>query len=267
MPDQPTDAIELEDRRRILAAIRERRVRKPSPTAEPMSREEKLRRTHEMVTQQEIEWGETMASLRRDARFARLMSSDDWSKLESLRLEAKSGLHLAMRPFRDRLFEELDSDEQRQAGEIRSEFQREIETVEAEMASQLHACIPEGDREVITEDDIREILAEEELNEAPDRFVAFDLGDATSPPIVLGEQQTRPLTDAQRDVLQTLIEAGQSGLTKDMLDKRSGRSEGRKILARLAESNEAWKKALVFPGKARNGYRLHPDCLPPTNAH
>ena len=76
-------------------------------------------------------------------------------------------------------------------------------------------------------------------------------------PIVNGKKKAI-LTKARYDVVQALLEAGESGLSKDDLDKKSGHSEARKLLNRLAEKDEDWVKVIRLPGKGGMGthYRI-----------
>ena len=258
---------QADDRIAVLKAIRQRRKTGLASAPSTLNREEKLRLSHEAVLREEIEWGETIASLRRDPGLAKLMNSDDWKTLESLRLEVKSELHFALRPYRDRLLEELDPGERAAAAEVRSRYGREIESIEEEMARQLHTRLPERDRRVITEQDVKEILSQEDPGAEVWRHVVLDLGGPHDPPVVLGVRQRRVLTDARRHALEAMLRAGPNGLTKDQLDAQSGHSETRKILLRLAESSAQWREIILFPGDARNGYRLREDCWPPTKAH
>lgn len=74
-------------------------------------------------------------------------------------------------------------------------------------------------------------------------------------PIVCGKEKA-PLTPAQYDVVKALLDAGDRGLSKDELDHKSDRGEARKILKRLADSDEDWKAVIPFPGKAGGRYRI-----------
>jgi hypothetical protein len=75
------------------------------------------------------------------------------------------------------------------------------------------------------------------------------------PPLVCGREK-RPLTRPQYDVVNALLEAGEDGLAKDQLDKRSGHGDARKILERLAKSDDDWNAVIEFPGVAGRGYRI-----------
>jgi len=74
-------------------------------------------------------------------------------------------------------------------------------------------------------------------------------------PIVQGTEKAK-LTKPQYNVIQALIEAGEEGLTKDELDRKSGHGDSRKILKRLADSDADWKSVIPFPGKPGRGYRI-----------
>ena len=74
-------------------------------------------------------------------------------------------------------------------------------------------------------------------------------------PVVRGKKKDI-LTTPQYDVVQTLIEAGDSGLSKDQLVKKSGHGDARKIMKRLANRDSDWKAVLVFPGTPGRGYRI-----------
>ena len=65
-----------------------------------------------------------------------------------------------------------------------------------------------------------------------------------------------PLSSAAYDVVYTLIQAGDAGLTKDKLDTESGHGDARKTMKRLADRDCDWKAVLAFPGKPGRGYRI-----------
>jgi len=64
------------------------------------------------------------------------------------------------------------------------------------------------------------------------------------------------LTLARYDAVQTLIEAGETGLTKDQLDDKSGHSDARKLLKALAKDDADWARAILFPGTPGKRYRI-----------
>jgi hypothetical protein len=75
-------------------------------------------------------------------------------------------------------------------------------------------------------------------------------------PLILGKEKP-PLTDRQYNVIRSLLNAGEDGLTKDKLDEKSGHSESRKVLSALRDSDPDWAAAIHMPGKAgRGGYRI-----------
>jgi hypothetical protein len=84
------------------------------------------------------------------------------------------------------------------------------------------------------------------------RVVLHGLGER---PIVVGVEK-EPLTLPQYDVVKALLEAGERGLSKDELDRKSKRGDARKTLKRLAESDPDWKAVIHFPGKPGVGYRI-----------
>jgi len=74
-------------------------------------------------------------------------------------------------------------------------------------------------------------------------------------PAVNGKR--KPILTAPRyDAVQTLIEAGEPGLTKDQLDRNSGHTDARKLLKALAKDDADWAEVLLFPGTAGKGYRI-----------
>jgi hypothetical protein len=74
-------------------------------------------------------------------------------------------------------------------------------------------------------------------------------------PIVLGKEKP-PLTLAQHDAVKALLNAGERGLSKDDLDRKSGHGDTRKTLKRLAASDPDWKAVIHFPGKPGRGYSI-----------
>jgi hypothetical protein len=86
-----------------------------------------------------------------------------------------------------------------------------------------------------------------------------------NPPIVLGnpgdnpvvrDQRKDPLTVPQYDVVKALLDAGEAGLTKDELDRKSKHGDARKILKRLADSHPDWEAVIHFPGTTGKRYRI-----------
>ncbi|MFQ5734468.1 MAG: hypothetical protein ACE5KM_21240 [Planctomycetaceae bacterium] len=74
-------------------------------------------------------------------------------------------------------------------------------------------------------------------------------------PVVRGNEKQK-LTVAQYDVVLALLKAGETGLTKDTLDKKSGHTDARKILKRLTKKDDDWDAAIPFPGGSGKGYRI-----------
>jgi len=64
------------------------------------------------------------------------------------------------------------------------------------------------------------------------------------------------LTAARYDAVQALIEAGETGLTKDQLDNKSGHTDARKLLKALADDDPDWAEAILFPGTTGKRYRV-----------
>ena len=68
--------------------------------------------------------------------------------------------------------------------------------------------------------------------------------------------EKRPLTRPQYDVVKALLEAGEPGLSKDELDRKSKRGDARKILRRLADSDPDWEAVIRLPGRPGVRYRI-----------
>lgn len=82
----------------------------------------------------------------------------------------------------------------------------------------------------------------------------FEFSDFNQPPVINGN--TKPmLTRAEFNILTALTEAGPRGLSMDDLYTKSGHSDGRKYLKKLAEDVD-WRSVILFPQKGRGGYRL-----------
>ncbi len=64
------------------------------------------------------------------------------------------------------------------------------------------------------------------------------------------------LTAARYHTVQALIEAGETGLTKDELDSKSGHTDARKLLKAVAEIDEEWAAVISLPGVTGKGYRI-----------
>jgi hypothetical protein len=74
-------------------------------------------------------------------------------------------------------------------------------------------------------------------------------------PLVAGKTKGT-LTTPQYNVVKALLDAGEAGLTKDELDRKSRHGDARKILKRLADSDPDWQAVLSFPGTTGKRYRL-----------
>jgi hypothetical protein len=76
-------------------------------------------------------------------------------------------------------------------------------------------------------------------------------------PIIDGKKK-EILTKARYNVVQALLEAGESGLSKDDLDKKSGHSDAHKLLKAVANIDADWKKVIYLPGRGGMGkhYRI-----------
>lgn len=64
-------------------------------------------------------------------------------------------------------------------------------------------------------------------------------------------------TKAQRDIIQVLHAAGAAGLSSDELDRKSGHTDARKILGRLAKKDLGWQSVIVLPGNSHGRYRIN----------
>jgi hypothetical protein len=74
-------------------------------------------------------------------------------------------------------------------------------------------------------------------------------------PLVCGEEKNK-LTRQQYAVVKALLEAGERGLSKDELDRKSQCGDARKILKRLAQSDPGWEAVIHFGGIPGGGYRI-----------
>lgn len=81
------------------------------------------------------------------------------------------------------------------------------------------------------------------------------LGNRAEQPIVQGKKKPQ-LTIAQYDVVTALLAAGERGLSKDQLAKKSKHGGARGVLGRLAESDMDWKDVIEFPRRTGGGYRI-----------
>ena len=74
-------------------------------------------------------------------------------------------------------------------------------------------------------------------------------------PLVLSREES-PVTSAQYDVLQALVNAGADGLSMTELIRRSGHGSARNVLKNLANSSSAWQQVILMPGAPGRRYRL-----------
>lgn len=81
---------------------------------------------------------------------------------------------------------------------------------------------------------------------------AVQLGRPGEPCIVHGREK-KPLTDAQRPVIEALIKEGDEGLGKDFLEKI--RPSARRILKTL-RTDADWAKVILMPGQTNGRYRI-----------
>ena len=81
------------------------------------------------------------------------------------------------------------------------------------------------------------------------------LGRRGEPVFVCGKRKPA-LTTARYDVVQSLLSAGDDGLTKDELVIQSKHSDARQILKRLATSDPDWDRIISFPGITGGRYRI-----------
>lgn len=81
------------------------------------------------------------------------------------------------------------------------------------------------------------------------------LGRFGDVPIVRGKPKQR-LTWAQYHVVKALLEAGNDGLTKNQLDSKTKRTDARKILKRLHDSDPDWAAVIHMPGIPGRHYRI-----------
>jgi len=90
---------------------------------------------------------------------------------------------------------------------------------------------------------------------APAGVVALILGGPGDNPIVFGKPKPK-LSAARYAVVKALQDSGVDGLTKDDLDRRSGRTDARRTLGRLAESDKDWGAVIQMAGVVGGRYRL-----------
>jgi hypothetical protein len=89
----------------------------------------------------------------------------------------------------------------------------------------------------------------------PAGFPPVVLHGQGKPPTVRGKKKPL-LTTPQFNVVTAVLQAGGNGLNKDELVEKSGHSDARGILHRLADSDPDWKAVIIFPGKTAGRYRI-----------
>jgi hypothetical protein len=97
------------------------------------------------------------------------------------------------------------------------------------------------------------------LSAVEQRAAAIQLQGQGECPIVKGK--TKP----QYNVVQTLLEAGTAGLTKDELVAKSGHGDARGILKRLIKDKD-WASAISLARKTGGRYRTNPHLSTPLSA-
>lgn len=97
------------------------------------------------------------------------------------------------------------------------------------------------------------VLAEPASAEPPPpRVVLYGPGKQ---PVVLGKKKP-VLSQAQYNVVQTLLPAGEAGLSKDEFESKSGHQDARRILKRLFDSDPDWAEVIHLPGRKGKRYRI-----------
>ncbi len=81
------------------------------------------------------------------------------------------------------------------------------------------------------------------------------LSGTSKQPIVLGRKKD-VLSQGQYNVVQTLLPAGEAGLSKDEFERKSGHPDARRILKRLYESDPDWGEVIHLPGLKGKRYRI-----------
>lgn len=94
--------------------------------------------------------------------------------------------------------------------------------------------------------------AKDKTMNAAKTAVRVDIGQPGMPAAVNGTPK-KPLTDAQRAVVDALLKAGDAGLTKDALE--AARPSARRILKHLQKDSD-WAKVILMPGQTNGRYRI-----------
>lgn len=87
---------------------------------------------------------------------------------------------------------------------------------------------------------------------AEERVILSAPGDAV---LVRGKTKSR-LSRARYDVVRACVEAGEDGITKDQLERRSEHGDAVNILKRLERSDPDWKKVIQLAGRPGGRYRI-----------
>lgn len=74
-------------------------------------------------------------------------------------------------------------------------------------------------------------------------------------PVRINMVEHPPITQAQHNVVVTLLRVGGNGLTEAELVKKSGHGDARGILSRLKKL-PGWDEAIYFPGRPAGRYRI-----------
>jgi hypothetical protein len=116
------------------------------------------------------------------------------------------------------------------------------------------SCDSQINTEVNTELSESTHSQEAEQKPAPPPIIPVKLCGRDEGPIVYGVRKKR-LTPARYDIIKALLEADRN-LTKDQLDSKSGRTEARKTLKKLFDSDKDWAKAIILPEGPGTGYGI-----------
>jgi integrase len=82
-------------------------------------------------------------------------------------------------------------------------------------------------------------------------------------PVHVGKRRLPQVTQAQRAVIDALLDAGNAGLSMGVLKDKSGQGGAREILATLRQKHPVWKEVLPLPGRSWGHYRIEAR-RPPT---
>ncbi|HUW82039.1 MAG TPA: hypothetical protein VMZ31_04475 [Phycisphaerae bacterium] len=90
---------------------------------------------------------------------------------------------------------------------------------------------------------------------SPTKRPAVVLGERYDSPVVLGKEKAR-LSNTRYDVLMALLAAGDRGLSKDDLVKKSGHTDAVAVLKRLAAKDPDWARVILLAERTGGGYRI-----------